>query len=45
MWVMQNLVSVHLKAVFLLVQDWCTICAKRNICSEIVMDAPDGTAR
>jgi hypothetical protein len=25
------------------VQDTCTICAKHNIASEIVLDAPDGT--
>jgi hypothetical protein len=44
MWAMQNLVSVHLEAVLVLVQDWCTVCAKRTIRSEIVIDAPDGTA-
>jgi hypothetical protein len=27
-----------------LVQDRCTICAKRSIGSEIVLDTPDGTA-
>jgi hypothetical protein len=43
MWEMRNLVSVHLKAVFVLVQDRCTVCAKRTICSEIILDAPDGT--
>ena len=28
-----------------LVQDRCTICAKRTIGSDIVSDAPDGTPR
>jgi hypothetical protein len=42
-WVMQNLVLVHLQAVLLSVQDRCTVCAKCTICSEIVLDAPDGT--
>ena len=27
------------------VQDWCMVCAKRNIGSEIVLDTSDGTAR
>ena len=27
------------------VQDRCTICAKHNIGSEIILDAPDGTPR
>jgi hypothetical protein len=27
------------------VQDRCTVCAKRTIGSEIVLDAPDGTPR
>ena len=26
-----------------LVQDRCTVCAKRTIVSEIIFDAPDGT--
>ena len=29
----------------MLVQDRCTVCAKRTIGSEIVLDAPDGTHR
>ena len=28
-----------------LMQDMCTGCAKRTICSEIILDAPDGTPR
>ena len=35
--------SVHLEMVFVLVQDRCTVCAKRTIGSDIVLDAPDGT--
>jgi hypothetical protein len=27
------------------VQDRCMVCAKRAIGSEIILDAPDGTAR
>ena len=27
------------------VQDWCTVCAKRTIGSEIVLDTSDGTPR
>ena len=40
-----NLVSVHLEMGFVLVQDWCMVCAKRTIGSEIVLDAPDETPR
>ena len=39
---MWNLVLVHLELVFVLVQDKCTVCAKRTVGSDIVMDAPDG---
>jgi hypothetical protein len=38
-----KLVSVHLEAVLVSMQEWCTICAKRTIGSEIILDAPDGT--
>ena len=34
-----------LEIVLVLVQDRCTVCAKRTIGSEIVLDAPDGTPR
>ena len=37
--------SVHLEMVLVLVQDRCTVCAERNIGSDIVLDAPDGTPR
>ena len=40
-----NLVSVRLDIVLVLVQDRCTVCAKRAIGSEIVLDAADGTPR
>jgi hypothetical protein len=54
MWVMWNLVLVHLVAalvsvcfetVLVLVQDKCTVCAKYTIGLEIILDAPDGTPR
>ena len=38
-----NLISVHLDIVLVLVQDSCTVCAKRTIGSEIILDTPDGT--
>ena len=44
-WVMWNLTSVHLETVLVSVQDRCTVCAKRIIGSEIILDAPDGTTR
>jgi hypothetical protein len=44
-WVMWNLIFVHLETLLVLVQERCTICAKRSIGSEIVLDTPDGTAR
>ena len=37
--------SVGLEMVLVLVQDRCTVCAKRTIGSDIVQDAPDGTPR
>jgi hypothetical protein len=45
MWVMWNLILVHLKIALVLVQDRSMVCAKSTIGSEIIMDAPDGTAR
>ena len=35
--------SVYLEMVLVLVQDRCTVCTKRTIGSEIILDAPDGT--
>jgi hypothetical protein len=42
---MWNLISVRLEIVLVSVQDRCTVCAKRPIGSEIVLDTPDGTPR
>jgi hypothetical protein len=40
-----KLVLVHLEIVLILMQDRCTVCAKRTVGSEIVLDTPDGNAR
>ena len=37
---MSNLVSVHLETVLLSVQDRCTVCAKRSIDLDSVINAP-----
>ena len=37
--------SVRLEMVLVLVQDRCTVCAKRTIAIDIVWDTPDGTPR
>ena len=37
---MWNLVSIRLEIVLVLVQDRCTVCAKRTIGSETILDAP-----
>ena len=37
--------SVRLEIVLVLVQDRSTVCAKRIIGSDIILDAPDGTPR
>ena len=37
--------SVRLEMLLVLVQDRCTVCAKRTIGSDIILDAPDGTPR
>jgi len=42
---MWNLVLVRLETVLLSVHDRCTVCAKRTIGPEILLDAPDGTPR
>ena len=42
---MWNLVSVRLGIVLVLVQDRCTVCAKRTIGLEIILDALDETPR
>jgi hypothetical protein len=43
--VMWNLTSFQMETVLVSVQDWCTVCAKRTIGSEIVLDAFVGTPR
>jgi hypothetical protein len=40
-----KLISFVLEIVLILTQDRCTVCAKRTIGSEIVLDASDGTLR
>jgi hypothetical protein len=40
MWVLWNLVSVRLEMVLVSVQDSVTVCTKRTIGSEIVLDTP-----
>jgi hypothetical protein len=42
---MANLVSVLLEMVLVSMQDRCTVCAKRTIGLEIVLDEADGTPR
>jgi hypothetical protein len=44
-WVMWNLVSVRLEIVLVSVQYMYTVCAKRNIGSEIELDTPDDNPR
>ena len=38
-----ELTSFHLEIVLVSVQDWCMVCARCTIGSEIVLDAPDHT--
>jgi hypothetical protein len=42
---MSNRILVHLEMMFVLVQEWCMVCAKHTVRLEIVLDAPDGTPR
>ena len=37
--------SVRLEIMLVLIYDRCTVCAKRTIGSDIVLDAPDETPR
>jgi hypothetical protein len=39
------LVSFRMEIVLILTQGGCMVCAKQTIDSEIILDAPDGTAR
>jgi hypothetical protein len=34
---------LRLEIVLLLMHDWCTVCVKRTVGSEIILEAPDGT--
>ena len=43
--VIWNLVSERLETMLVSVQDRCKVYAKRTIGSDIILDAPDGTAR
>jgi hypothetical protein len=45
MWVMWNLILLHLETRLVSVQDRCTVCAKRTIGLEIILDAPSDTPR
>ena len=40
---MWKLVLVCLEVVRILTQDWCMVCARRTIGSEIILDASDRT--
>ena len=40
MWVLWNLILVHLETVLVSVQDRCMVCAKRTIGSETILEAP-----
>ena len=42
---MWNLASFSLEVMLVSVQDRCTVCAKRTIGSEIILDTPFGTTR
>jgi hypothetical protein len=42
---MANHVLVLLETVFVLVQDRCTVCARRTTSLEIILDKADGTPR
>ena len=41
----EYLFLVNLEIVLILTQDRCMVCAEHTIGSEIILDAPDGTAR
>jgi hypothetical protein len=45
LWVMWNIILVHVEIVLVSVQDRCTICAKHTIGLEIILDAPGVTPR
>jgi hypothetical protein len=41
--VVRNLILVHLETVLVSVHDWCMVFTKHTICTEIILDALDGT--
>jgi hypothetical protein len=45
LWVMWNIILVHVEIVLVSVQDRCIICAKHTIGLEIILDAPGVTPR
>jgi hypothetical protein len=44
-WVQWKLVLVHLEMMLISMQDRYTVCAKRTIGLEVILDAPDYTHR
>ena len=40
-----KLVSVRLEIVLILMQHKCTVCVEHTVCSEIILDGPNGTPR
>jgi hypothetical protein len=40
-----DLLLVLLERLLVSLHDRCTVCVKRTICSEIILDTPDGTPR
>jgi hypothetical protein len=44
-WVQWKLVLVHLEMMLISMQDRYTVCAKRTIGLEVILDAPDCTRR
>jgi hypothetical protein len=44
-WVISNLILVSLETVLVSVQDGGTVCAKRTLGLEIILDEADGTPR
>ena len=42
-WVMWNVTCFRFETVLVSVQDWCMVCGRRTIGSEIIFDTPDGT--
>jgi hypothetical protein len=45
MWLMWNIVLVPLETKLASVPDRCTVCVKRTMGSEVILDTRDGTPR